>query len=194
MLCDINWRKFEFEKYNCKGMAVNNGNGDITVSGIVKTESVNPKVIFWAANPPGYLTSYSGSGLPFYNKEQAFENTTNKGLVIALSREFSFKIKYPNSYYAGLGSIYVPPKLYMKVCEEGTDEGNVLSIDLGKGIPYRSLTYPPQQKDSRPRNSPLFYYGGWELPVITQEKILRNAGYPATNEMPANFWGMKPPL
>ena len=193
-MCDNNWRSLEFSKQNCKGTAINAGNGDISISGTVQTTSNNPKIIYWAANPPGYLTSYSGSGLPFYNKQQAFENNNNTGIVVALNKEFSFKIKYPNSYYAGLGSVYVPPKLHIKICEEGTDEGNVLSIDLSKGIPYRSLTYPPQQPDTRPRNSPLFYLGGWELPVISQEQILRNSAYPSKNVMPANFWGMKPPL
>jgi len=191
-MCD-NWRSFEFNKYNCQGTAINSGNGDLTITGTVNTKSQNPKVIFWAANPPGHITSYSGSGLPFHNKEQAFENSLNSGIVIALNKQYTFKINYPNSYYVGLGSSYVPPTLHMKIVEEGDEDGNIVTIDLGTGIPYRSLTYPPQPH-SRARDSALFYDGVCDLPIINQEQILRNAGYPIKNEMPNNFWGLKPPL
>ena len=32
-------------------------------------------VYFIAPNPPDYITSFSGSALPFHNKDQAFKNT-----------------------------------------------------------------------------------------------------------------------
>ena len=189
--CGGNWRKVAFEKYNCKGIALNSGNGDITIKGEVITQSNNPKIVFWAPNAPTYNSSFSGSGLPYYNPEQAYENTPNVGAVIAENRQFSFKIFYPNSYYVGLGSVYMSPRVNIKICEEGSDEGEVHTILLGEGIPFRSLTYPPVN-GSVPRKDPLFYYGTDDLPVIGQEQILRNSAYPDNNQTPQNFWGLKP--
>ena len=39
------------------------------------------------------------------------------------NRKFEFRIQYPNSYYIGLGSLYVPPHVHFKVCEESHWEG-----------------------------------------------------------------------
>ena len=189
--CGSNWRKVSFEKYNCKGIALNSGNGDITVKGEVITDSLNPKIIYWAANPPTYNTSFSGSGLPYYNPEQAYENTPNVGAVIAYNREFSFKIFYPNSYYVGLGSVYMSPRVNIKICEEGSNDGEVHTLLLGEGTPFRSLTYP-SINNSVARKDPLFYNGTDDLEVLGQEQILRNSSYPDHNQIPSNFWGLKP--
>ena len=55
------------------------------------------------------------------------------------------------------------------------------------------LTYPPSQPKTAARANPRFYSGRTELPMRTQEQILRDSGYPENNKMPANFWGKAVP-
>ena len=85
------------------------------------------------------------------------------------------------------------PHIYIKVCEGINNDGSVHSIKLGNGAPFRSLTYPPQNKGDAARCSPNFYATGHKLPIRTQEQILVDSGYPETNKMPPNFWGLRPP-
>jgi len=185
-MCDKWSKSYHNKKYGCNGVLLNKGNGDYTVRGKVVSKTSNPTIVFWAANPPTYNNSFSGSGLPFPDPKSAYENTINKGAVIAKNNEFEFKIHYPNSYYTGLGTVLVPPHVNFKVCESGSDE-RVYKINLGESIPYRTLTHPPQRK------SPLFYEGKNTCPILSQEKILRNSAYPKRNHTPQNFWGRMPP-
>lgn len=187
------WRKQYFEKKTCQGVILTSPQGLIEVKGRVNSNTPNPTILFWASNPPDRIVSYSGSGLPFANPEQAYENSRNVGAVKANNREFRFNIDMPNSYYVGLGSLYVPPHIHFKVCEDGSNN-QFHTIKLGEGIPFRTLTYPaPPGKNSR--TSPVFYMNrGPEnyFQVRSQEQILRDSGYPNHNKTPDNFWGLKP--
>jgi hypothetical protein len=187
------WRSIYFEKIDCKGVAVNGGSGDVVVQGEVKSATPDPTIVFWAPNPPTWSQSYSGSGLPYHDSIQAYQKSPNVGAVKAVNRKFEFRVKFPNAYYVGLGSLYVPPVVHFKICEEGSDAKKYHTIELGKGIPYRTLSYP-SPPSNRPRDSPLFYHCGKGLPVRTQEQVLRDSGYPEDNRMHDNFWGLKPPL
>ena len=172
-MCE-NWRKVYFNKYSCEGMVLDNGNGDIIVKGKTKSNDPNATVLFWAAAPADYITSYAGSGLPFASQEMAFDNTPNTGSVKSVNGEFEFHLKYPNSYYSGLGTVYMPPHVNIKVCEGANKCKEIVTIKLGEGIPFRMLTYPPPP-GSAPRCSPMFYMGRNRLPVRTQEQICRDS-------------------
>ncbi len=212
------WRNKYFERVDCQGVAINEGTGDITIQGEVNTSSPNPTIVYWAPNPPTYGTSYSGSALPYHDSIQAYDNTPNIGAVKAVDRKFSFKVKYPNSYYVGLGSLYVAPHIHFKICEENKTQSLINNIKLNveknkrvpnnmkeqlesegyhtiqidEGIPFRTLTYPSPPSQN-PRTSPMFYHCHRnQLPIRGQETILRDSGYPEVNEMPSNFWGLKP--
>jgi hypothetical protein len=166
---------------------LNNGDGNVTVRGTVQSKTLNPVIVFWAPNPPDYRSSFSGSGLPFANPGQAYDKTPNYGAVRAMGRQFEFKIKNPNAYYAGLGTLYIPPHVNVKVCEDGeTDKHHV--IELGQGVAYRSLTYPSGNK---PRIGPMFYSQP-NLPVRGQEQILKDSAYPSDNVASDDFWGLRP--
>ena len=186
----VDWRQKLFNKEMCQGAMINEGSGDIVVTGTVKSQTEDPLIVFWAASPPTYSSSYSGSGLPYPNPKVAYNRTPNTGSVRAVNRQFSFRLKYPNAYYVGLGTLYVPPHVHIKVCEPGMDD-KYFSVQVDDGIPYRTLTHPaPPSK--KPRISPMFYCEP-EQEVRSQETILRQSGYPDTNTMPDNFWGLKPP-
>ena len=111
------WRNKYFERVDCQGIAVNEGTGDILVQGEINSNIPDPIIVFWAANPPNYSQSFSGSALPYHDSVQAFDRTPNIGAVKAVNRKFEFRIKYPNAYYVGLGSLYVPPHVHFKICE-----------------------------------------------------------------------------
>ena len=203
------WREKYFERIDCEGVAINEGLGEITIKGEVKTESENPTIVYWAPNPPTYSTSYSGSALPYHDSIQAYDNTPNIGAIKAVNKTFEFKIKYPNSYYVGLGSLYVPPHIHFKICEKENKKdvleniklnsnnvesknGEYHTIQIDDGIPFRTLTYPAPPSNN-PRSGPMFYHCHRnQLPIRGQEQLLRDSGYPEVNVMPNNFWGLKP--
>ena len=109
------WREVYFNKKSCNGVVLNEGNGNIKIRGETKTKGP-ATVIFWASSPPNFRSSYSGSGLPYHSPEQAFDRSPNVGAVKSKDGTFEFNIFYPNAYYVGLGSLYVPPQVHIKVC------------------------------------------------------------------------------
>jgi hypothetical protein len=185
-------KSITFENVFCKGNISQVGEQDIIVTGTVKERVPSKKIIYTAASPPDYRASYTGSGLPFANQKQAFDNTPNSGTVeLTSGSRFEIHVMFPNSYYVGLGTVIVPPTLFLEY-ENAEGEKRNISIKISDGIPYRLLTYPMQF--TRARANATFYKDGWEMPVRTQEQVLRDSAYPPINKMPANFWGLKPPM
>lgn len=139
------------------------------------------------ANPPNYNSTFSGSGLPFPNEDIAFENTPNRGVAEIVNGDFKFVIKYPNSYYTNMGTIYIPPQVRMVIVDKDNKElSKILTLNLGEGIPFRTLTWPKQ----RNWNEGSLFYNNQTLPVRSQYQILLDSAYPSKNVMPKNFWGM----
>ena len=142
------------------------------------------RVSYIAAAPVGLNSSYSGSGLPFANREQAFYATPNRGTFgVAPDGSFEVGLVPPNSFYDGLGTVKVPPTLFISYTSGGRPVRS--SVVVGGGLPFRALTYPAT------RSSATFYAP--EAPFVrSQEEILRASAYPETDAEPADFWGGKP--
>lgn len=175
----------------CDAKYVTKDNKHLSIHIRVNEHVKDRKMFYIAAAPPEFRASYTGSALPFANPQQAFDNTENQGNVdLNMQNECSIEMTFPNAYYSGLGTDYVPPTLYLTY-NNGYSE-KVVSIKLSEGIPYRMLTYPI--RGTAPRKDVMFYKGMWDLPVRSQEQILRDSGYPSINKMHANFWGLKPPV
>jgi hypothetical protein len=145
------------------------------------------KLEYIAANPPDFRTSFSGSGLPFANEEQAYENTPNKGSVTLdkMRNCSTIRIQTPNAYYIDLGNTFV--KQHIQLVYYVNCKMHLLKVKVSDGIPYRSLTYPIQ------RESATFYESLWQLPVRSQEAIIRESAYPVNDIHYQNFWGPRPP-
>lgn len=185
-MCD-KWKCDQSLFRNCSIDVYSNSNGSYIVQGDALNGSRYVK--YWAANPPTYSQSFAGSGLPYPNENQAFENTPNQGVAEIKDGKFNFAVEYPNSYYKNMGTLYVPPQVKLQFCNENGDlNGKVMVLKLGNGIPFRSLTWPRERNWNR---GPLFYCNN-NLPVRNQEQILRDSGYPCTNTEPKNFWGTTP--
>jgi hypothetical protein len=169
----------------------NNNNGVFIISGELNYVSNEKRYLkYSAANPPTYNSNFSGSGLPFPNEEIAFDNTPNRGVTDIVNGKFSFSIRYPNSYYINMGTVYVEPHIKLVIVDK--DNNNISQtkiIKLGDGIPFRTLTWPVQRDWSK---GPLFYKTNFNM-VRTQYQILLDSAYPDKNIMPENFWGMMPP-
>jgi hypothetical protein len=179
-----------FEHIYCNAKIVNKKtNNDILIIGKLKEIVKDNKIYYIAASPPDYRATYTGSGLPFANQSQAFDNTPNKGVYELENNIFKINIMYPNSYYVGLGTVLISPTLYIEYINIEGKKRNI-EIKISDGIPYRMLTYP--MNNTLPRKDPMFYKYTWLLPVRTQEQILRDSAYPETNKMADNFWGLKP--
>jgi hypothetical protein len=137
-----------------------------------------------AASPPDQITSFGGSGLPFANPEQAFDNTQIRGRIeINSDRTFELHLLEPNSFYEDLGNTFVGPSLYLRY----KSGGKILSerVSVGTPIANRNLTYPEG------RTSVEFY----NVPpqgVRTQETIFNSSEY--TVEQGPTFWGARPPV
>ena len=141
------WRTKYFEKIDCKGIAINNGEGEILVQGEVKSKTPNPVIVYWAPNPPTYSSSFSGSALPFHDSIQAYYKTPNVGATQCNNRKFEFRIQYPNSYYIGLGSLYVPPHVHFKICEESHWKGGTGGVRFMIPGPNNSNTAPGESNN-----------------------------------------------
>ena len=153
-------------------------------------------VVFIASRSSDQRYSFTGSGMPFTNAEQAFHDTPNKGTATFKGGnlyEISLQT-LPNSYYCGLGTHKVPPRVSLRWRSGGVLKGRV--VDVGKPIPYRSLTFPPNGKFDR---SVSFYDNEYPF-ARSQERILLESAYPSEEALlgnapePRNFWGTRPPV
>ena len=171
---------------------VKENDGSLVITGTVNINSYNNQyyIKYTAANSPTFSANYSGSGLPFPTEEIAFENTENRGVTNILNGKFSFNLRFPNSYYVNMGTVYVNPHVKIQLFNKDNKPiGTPKIVHLDEGIPFRTLTWPVQRNWNK---GPLFYKND-NLPVRTQYQILLDSAYPSTNKIPNNFWGLMPP-
>ena len=141
---------------------------------------------YWAANCPTNGSSFSGSGLPYPNRDIAYENTKNQGIIQVLGDVFSLNILKPNSYYENQGKTLIRPHVnFMFIDGNEKPISNVYKTMIEDYIPYRSLSM---------RREDVLFYNVPNLPIRTQEQILKDSRYPVNNMKESdNFWGTKPP-
>lgn len=157
------------------------------ITGKINENVKNKQISYIAARSPNRMASYYGSGHPHPNMSIAFDGTKTKGIIkLNENNEFELIFDIPNSYYVHLGSFLIPPILYISY-NNGFVQKNE-KIYIGKGIPYRTLTYSEQ------RDGVMFYNGLTQLPVRSQEQILVDGKYILEDENHKSFWGLKPPV
>lgn len=173
-------------------------NNKLEVYGKLKGEFRNKinEISYMAADPPRDSYSFYGSGMPYYNFEQAITNKENIGSVVVDNNEFKITMSIPNSYYEMLGTVYIEPTVFLKPDMNNTYYKFVMDI----GIPYRFLTHPSINTYSSvtPKlykpSAPEFYSCSHNKENRSQEQILRESEYPCDRVMPTNYWGKKPAL
>lgn len=159
---------------------------DTIIKGVIKNLSVDDSTIYYyAASPCDYRSSYSGSGMPFHSKEQAFYSTPNIGTIKLIGNEFTIKLLKPNSYYDKLNEPVINPYVIIYFyCNKVKKE---TKIEFKDRIPFRDIRFDARHTD-------VMFYNNQNLEVRTQEQILIDSRYPDKNEMPSNFWSSKPAM
>lgn len=159
---------------------------DLIISGVITDQIKDNTIYYIASAPPDRRASFSGSGLPFPNQIHAFDNTPNVGKVkLDFNNKFTINLKTPNSYMAGLGSVTIPPTVYISYTKPD-NTNKTITIKVDEPIGYRTLTYPV---DPRPRKDATFYNDQFMREVKTQEEMFYDSTY-VKNTHP-NFWGKR---
>lgn len=161
---------------------------DLIIEGQINDTVKDNTIFYIAAAGPDRRATFTGSGLPFANQLQAFENTPNIGEVMLKDNRFVINLITPNSYMVGLGSVTVPPTLIISYFKNNGQK-QTISVEVGESIAYRTMTYPLYP---RPRRDASFYDTQFELIPKTQEQVLYDSQYPCNGVTHPNFWGKKP--
>jgi hypothetical protein len=174
--------------------------GSVTVRGqVTGLGTVPQKIIYIAAAPVTRGIGFAGSGQPYPNKDIAYSNTPNTGVIDSPDGSFTIELKgIPAGYFSGLGSIYVPPCVDF-TCFAAPNEvkgqkkmyHTTLIINetaapwrWGSGAPA-PMRPEPDTPDATGRA--MYYFGREELPLFNnQEAQLRARGYPG--EMTSRGW------
>ena len=175
---------------NISGEGVNarisrDSEGRVSVTGNIYHFANAPIQIRWIApNGPHRSFSFSGSGLPYANAEQAFEGTPNKGLISSPDGSFSLVLNtLPSAYYTGLGSTYVPPVLMFDANTDDKQNFRTHIFLSEIGVPYRWISGAPSgtkvANDDEQNGRSMFYNGRESLQLFrNQEDLLRHKAYP----------------
>ena len=110
----MNTNKLDMNNLNITITSLNNDDVNIKGNAYVDDGSI---LEYYAANPPTYMFSYSGSALPYPNANVAYDNDYNSGKVIIKNNDFEFNIKYPNSFYSQLGNKYIEPHVIIQITD-----------------------------------------------------------------------------
>jgi hypothetical protein len=158
---------------------------DTLLEGIIPDNIDNNRIFYYAASPADYRTTFTGSGLPFHSKSQAFYETPNIGNQQLIQNKFSIKLQKPNAYYDNLAGPIVDPCLYLYYFINNIKKE--MMIPLKERIPFRDIRFTDYRHNVE-------FYNNQNLPIRTQEQVLLDSKYPQTNSMPDNFWGSKPAM
>jgi len=165
--------------------------GNLVVNGQITAFAGSPQQIRWIApKGPHRCMSFSGSGLPYHDAEQAFQGTENKGIINSPDGNFVLEmVTLPSAYYTGLGSTYVPPVLLLEVKKLGVINDNDTNtfkthVFLSEGIPNRWIAGSPPNSRLAPAvneiGRAMYYSGREDLPFFkNQEMLCRAKGYPS---------------
>lgn len=165
----------------------NPSDNSVMVTGRITGVASEPQTILWkAAAPPTRGIGFAGAGLPYPNKDIAYENSPNLGSIESTDGSFTIQLRgIPSSYYSGLGSIYVPPliEFFSKTMSGKTFQSTLWINDTA--APYRWLsgapaTLRPERDTEDSTGRAMYYFGREQMPLFdNQEAQLRAKGYPA---------------
>lgn len=173
----------------------NPADGSVSVSGRITALGIEAQRITWSAAAP--LTrgiSFAGSGMPYPNREIAFDNTPHHGAVDSMDGSFSIQLKdIPAGYFSGLGSVYVPPMIEFASVAKGSGARFQTSLWINDtAAPYRWIsggpaTLRPETATADSTGRAMYYAGREEMPLFeNQEAQLRARAYPG--DMTGRGW------
>jgi len=157
-------------KQECMEGELSYGSETIHVKGKIN-DNVNKGIIdYLACCPPEKRMNADASGMPYANAEIAFCNSPNKGRIeLALGNKFSITLDNPGSYYVGLGTVLIPPTLFIRF--KSIDKIKIVSIKINEPVPYRTLTYPIKDLKTNEEQKE-------NILVRSNEQIFKDSIYP----------------
>lgn len=172
------------------GIVIRNQDGTVTVTGRVTALGIQPQKIKWiAATPVTRGIGFAGSGMPYPNREIALADTPHMGEFTSPDGSFQLKLRgIPAGYFAGLGSVYVPPLI--EFYSNGIKDGKVVHTALwinDTAAPFRWSSGAPATLRAAPAEvgamgRSMYYLGREDLPLFdSQEAALRARAYPSDN-------------
>ena len=191
------WKAVEKIVGPCKVKIYGNPYGNVVVTGttnevLAEINGGNALYVHYiAANSPTYGQSFSGSALPFTNEHIAFSDTNNKGVAEIKGGQFSFNIKWPNSYRKDMSKVLVGPQVKIQFCSKNGPISGVYEVELSNPVPFRNVDFPPIRNF---KDGSLFYCGTPNLPIRSQWVRLEQSAFPCGNYYPyGSYWGMAVP-
>ena len=168
--------------------------GSVTVKGqVLGLGPVPQKIIYIAAAPVTRGIGFAGSGQPYPNKEIAYSNTPNTGVVDSIDGSFTIELKgIPAGYFSGLGSIYVPPCVDITCFTIDKKMFHTTLIVNETAAPWRwgsgaPAPLKPEIDSGDSTGRAMYYFGREALPLFNnQEAQLRARSYPG--EMTSRGW------
>lgn len=148
------------------------GNNGLIIQGFFNRLYPDNGIIYYeAADPANLRSSYTGSGLPYPNKEFAYTHKSNCGYVKLNYKLNGFHINMtiPNSYYIDANGNIQEPYILLKFIVNSKQLEKKINLNKYNN---RALTYDINRTSSE------FYSVGWKQPVRTQESILYARGMP----------------
>ena len=111
---------YSFPAYDVKVHEKNNDQLDV----LIKIKNMYPKniTVSFVGAAPGKtnLENVSAKTLPFLNREDAYDNTPNKGTFTLSNKVFCFGMLKPNSYYTDDKKNIVPPYFTITLSNDTT--------------------------------------------------------------------------
>lgn len=132
---------------------IDDNNYDIEIEISLQNVSNDISITYIAAAPADTMTNFSGSGLPYASKEQAYYNTPNKGTVKFINNIGTLRLQKPNSYYKDFNKLQKPHVLLFIGDKQiadiliKTEHINNRSLQYGKKEIYSQTKYVMSQED-----------------------------------------------
>lgn len=142
---------------------INDNNYDIEIEVTLPDISNDIYINYIAAAPADTMTNFSGSGLPYTSKEQAYYDTPNKGTIKVMNKKGIIRLQKPNSYYKDFNKLQTPHVMLF------IDDKQIADISIETElINNRSIRYPINQFENNKKKL-----------IVSQESILRSKDYNA---------------
>lgn len=174
----------------------NTNDGSVLIQGRISGLPSIPQKISWmGASPLTRGIGFSGSGLPYPNREIAMENTPNQGSMFSPNGSFTLTLKeMPAGYFSELGSLYIPPMLeFVSETHDGKRFYTNLWIN-DTAAPYRwnsgaPASLRPDAPDEKSMGRAMYYEGRDTMQLFdNQEAQLRAKSYPS--DLVRRGWAM----
>lgn len=136
---------------------------DVVVRGLAMPVPDDLRVSWTAAAAPDRRTSYSGYGMPYASRSQAYHGPQTGTATTDSTGRFAVSLRLPNSYHAGTSELPVPPQVLVEWVSGGRRHRQTLLVP--GSAPRRTLWGAPPAEQTAFSD------------VVSQEALIRSLWY-----------------